>query len=345
MIEVNNPLVSVIVPVYNVEKYIDLCVQSIINQTYKNLEIILVDDASPDTSSKKCDLWVKKDKRIKTIHKTKNEGLFQARITGLEAMKGSFFTLVDSDDYLDTDFITQLLYRGLETGADIVIENTFMPVDDQGVVGESVEMPKLHTCENVFDGFMRNLSKESWGWCVWSKLYKSSVYYKSQKHLLRINRKINAAEDILFSTVFASFAEKVVYTEGCTGYYYRQNTTSITRLASNDASISRLVSISDVLLEMKEYMENLKLLKGRERLFDMFKEHLFSNYVWSLHNDYMKILSKLEAQNNDLNYAKARLEESNLELSSRLSDVVNSKSYKVGRAVGAPYNKIKRMLK
>ena len=92
-------LLSVVVPVYNVEKYLDRCIKSIINQTYKNLEIILVDDGSVDTSGKICDKYAFKDKRINVIHK-ENEGLSEARNTGVKLSKGNYITFVDSDDIL-----------------------------------------------------------------------------------------------------------------------------------------------------------------------------------------------------------------------------------------------------
>ena len=104
-----NPLISIIVPVYNVEEYLDKCVESIVNQTYKNIEVILVDDGSPDNCPKMCDDWAKKDKRIKVIHK-KNGGLSDARNKGIDESKGEYLSFVDSDDYI-TDNYVELLYN------------------------------------------------------------------------------------------------------------------------------------------------------------------------------------------------------------------------------------------
>ncbi len=91
---IDNPLVSVVVPVYNVEKYLDRCVQSVVNQTYENLEIILVDDGSTDKSAPLCDSWAKADSRIKVVHK-KNSGLGMARNTGLESACGKYIFFFD----------------------------------------------------------------------------------------------------------------------------------------------------------------------------------------------------------------------------------------------------------
>jgi len=95
-----NQLISVIVPVYIVEPYLDRCVQSIVNQTYKNLEIILVDDGSPDNSPAMCDAWAEKDSRIRVIHK-ENGGVSSARNAGLDMATGSYITFVDADDWLE----------------------------------------------------------------------------------------------------------------------------------------------------------------------------------------------------------------------------------------------------
>lgn len=109
----NNLLVSIIVPVYNVEKYLKKCVQSIINQTYKNLEIILVDDGSSDNSGKICDEFAQKDNRIKVIHKI-NGGQADARNKALDIMNGEWVSFVDSDDFIDKFHIENLYLQAIK---------------------------------------------------------------------------------------------------------------------------------------------------------------------------------------------------------------------------------------
>ena len=99
-----SPIVTVIIPVYNVEKFLDRCVQSVVNQTYKNLEIILVDDGSPDNCPAMCDEWSRKDSRIKVVHK-RNAGLGMARNTGIENANGKYIFFFDSDDYVDESIV------------------------------------------------------------------------------------------------------------------------------------------------------------------------------------------------------------------------------------------------
>ena len=111
-------LITVIVPIYNVSQYLDRCVNSIVNQTYKNLEIILVDDGSRDDSSKKCDEYAIKYKNIVVIHK-KNEGLGFARNSGLSIAKGSYIVFVDGDDWIENNAIEALVWLEEENESDI----------------------------------------------------------------------------------------------------------------------------------------------------------------------------------------------------------------------------------
>jgi len=112
-------LVSVVVPIYKVEKYIVRCIESLLNQTYKKLEIILVDDGSPDSCGKICDDYAKKDKRVKSYHK-KNGGLSDARNYGMKRITGDYILFLDSDDWILEECIEILLDEALKSKSDIV---------------------------------------------------------------------------------------------------------------------------------------------------------------------------------------------------------------------------------
>lgn len=134
-------LVSIIVPVYNVEKYLEECIKSVINQTYKNIELILVDDGSTDTSPEVCDKWEKKDNRIKVLHK-KNEGLGLTRNTGINLANGKYIYFLDSDDYIDINTIEICYELAQKNNADIV-NFGFKSVNNDKVIFESIpNMPK-----------------------------------------------------------------------------------------------------------------------------------------------------------------------------------------------------------
>ena len=121
-------VISIIVPIYNTEKYLNECVDSIINQTYKNIEIILVNDGSTDNCLKICDEYAKKDKRVKVIHK-ENGGLSSARNSGLDILTGKYVCFIDSDDYVATTFVYDMFNLITKYNADIV-EGSYQTIND-----------------------------------------------------------------------------------------------------------------------------------------------------------------------------------------------------------------------
>lgn len=129
----SSELISIIIPVYNVEKYLDRCLKSVIGQSYSNLEIILIDDGSTDHCPKMCDDWSQKDNRIKVFHK-KNAGLGMARNTGLDNASGDYVFFIDSDDYIELDTVKKCVSTAADTKAEIVIYG-FNNVRDDKVVG------------------------------------------------------------------------------------------------------------------------------------------------------------------------------------------------------------------
>ena len=116
----NNPKVSIVVPCWGVEKYLDKCLISLVHQTLKDIEIILVDDESPDSVPKMCDEWLKKDSRIKVIHK-KNAGLGMACNSGIEIAKGEYIAFCDSDDWVDVTIVEKLMCKLMNTNADLAV--------------------------------------------------------------------------------------------------------------------------------------------------------------------------------------------------------------------------------
>lgn len=165
----NLPLLSVIVPVYKVEAYLDKCISSIVNQSYKNLEIILVDDGSPDRSGAICDKWAAKDSRIRVIHQ-ENQGGGAARNAALDAANGELLAFADSDDYLASDMYAHL-YGLLERGADIAECGYVEVTDDDAAFSQDGEVWVCSAQEamaaHVQDRFFRQL--------IWNKLYRREV--------------------------------------------------------------------------------------------------------------------------------------------------------------------------
>ena len=166
-------LISVIVPVYKVEKCIHKCIESIINQTYDNLEIILIDDGSPDNCPKICDEYALRDNRIKVIHQ-ENKGLSSARNKGIELAKGEYIGFVDSDDYIETSMFQDLYNAIVENNVDISICN-FYVINDK-----TKEKNVKNSCENKQYNKMEALKEilldthiQSY---AWNKLYKRNLF-------------------------------------------------------------------------------------------------------------------------------------------------------------------------
>ena len=163
-------LISVIIPVFKVEKYLEKCIKSIVNQTIENLEIILVDDGSPDQCPKICDYWASKDSRIKVVHK-KNGGLSDARNAGLDIAKGEYISFIDSDDWVALDMYEIMLKAMKEENADICAcgimgcyQNKNVPMPIRPIVGDSKSI------------FSMLYSDALYPVATWNKLYKRKCW-------------------------------------------------------------------------------------------------------------------------------------------------------------------------
>ena len=210
-------LVSIIVPVYNVQQYLDRCLKSLVGQTYQNIEILLVDDGSRDSSGELCDLWGTRDDRIRVFHK-KNGGLSDVRNYGLQRANGEYVCFVDSDDWCDTKYI-EVMYGALaETGSDI-IECDYLCVDsEKDAVSEEIDYPRAVFCgRECFYRFLTDVFFVS----VCNKLYrkdliadewfKPGVYHEDEYWTYKIFSKAQRVCRIRY-----------------TGYFYYQRQNSIT---------------------------------------------------------------------------------------------------------------------
>lgn len=223
------PLISVIVPVYNVERYLDECVQSLLKQTYDHIEIILVDDESKDQSGIKCDEYASKYKNIYVYHK-KNEGLGFARNTGLEHVNGEYLIFLDSDDYLDAHYIDNFYKEMLSNNADACmggytsVQGENQTVVKNGLAGNTfVDKDILNMVVPLMCG--RNKEGQSVQMSACMIMYKTSII-KENDILFPSERKY-ISEDLLFNIDYLKNCKKVVCTDG-TGYYYRYNAQSLT---------------------------------------------------------------------------------------------------------------------
>lgn len=175
MKEITEPLISIVVPIYKVEKYLNRCVDSILNQTYHNIEVILVDDGSPDRCGLICDEYQKKDTRIKVVHK-KNGGLSDARNTGIKIAHGEYITCIDSDDFISQFFLENLW---------VAIKNSKCEIATSWFVNyyEGDKMPKAQKLDikdirvlNREEFYERLLYQNGVEVSAWGKLYKANLF-------------------------------------------------------------------------------------------------------------------------------------------------------------------------
>lgn len=225
------PKVSIIVPIYNVEKYLDRCIQSLVNQTLNDIEIILVDDGSPDNCPSMCDEYAQKDNRIKVIHK-QNAGLGYARNSGLDIATGEYVAFIDSDDYVDLSMYKTLYKRAETINADAVFcgfKTEIFP--NNWHESKEVYEDQLWEGNNVKE-FMYNMIASGKG-VRQERLYQMSVWHAIYRRDIIINHNILfpserdvVSEDIPFQIDFLKNADKVLYLNAYL-YYYCLNETSL----------------------------------------------------------------------------------------------------------------------
>lgn len=258
-------LISVIVPVYNVEKYLEKCVQSICQQTYQNLEIILVNDGSPDQCGLLCDELAKKDSRIKVIHKV-NGGLSDARNAGIDKASGKYIMFIDSDDYINIRMIEKLHHCLTENSADMSIcQFKYVYENDIVDIHEALEDGEVHVfdapehIENLFNE--RNLQTV----VAWNKLYKKELWDR-----LRYPKgKIHEDEFVIHHLL--NLCSKVVYLD-MKLHYYLQRSSSIMGISY---SLKRLQGVEALLERVHFYKGTPFELKARYRYLQVLIENFY----------------------------------------------------------------------
>ena len=246
-------LISIIIPIYKVEDYLCRCVDSIINQTYQNLEIILVDDGSPDKCPQICDEYAQKDSRIKVIHK-ENGGLSDARNAGMEVATGDYISYIDSDDWVSLDFFEVLIENAIQNDSD-VIECSVVKVYENSEVCMNEEDESVQNF-NTEDALQELIGEKNFRQHVWNKLYKTEIV----KDILFPVGKLNEDE---FWTYKIFGNAKTVTRIHKTMYFYFQRGDSI---MGKQYSLSRL-DVLEALSERQKYVEqNFESISGITKL-------------------------------------------------------------------------------
>ena len=220
------PLISVIVPVYRVEKYLERCVESILSQTYENLEVILVDDGSPDRCPAICDSYAQKDARVKVIHQ-ENKGLSGARNAGIELAAGEYLAFVDSDDYVSLHFIEALYQLLQETGCAIG-QCRFTYVKGEALPEEGNSAFCIYRGESLMEQLYGPEEKATYFVVAWNKLYRAGLF--KETGIRYPEGRIHEDEATTYQLFHA--ARKLAFLDKAMYGYYTENGGSITSVFS-----------------------------------------------------------------------------------------------------------------
>lgn len=282
-------LVSIIIPVYKVEAYLKECIESVINQTYKNLEIILVDDGSPDNCGQICDKYAYIDNRIKVIHK-ENGGLSSARNAGLEIATGDYISFIDSDDFMSKDFIEKLHHLCIKNNVEIAVCD-YTKFEDKSKIKEVEKSEEKIQLYNSYE-MQKNMYIENYAKMVvvWNKLYKKSIYEKLRFPIGKIN------EDEFTTYKAYHFAENIAVTNEPL-YFYRYNENSIMGKKYNERRLDFFYAYD----ERKEFYKSLKEKELYESTVIKYQELIIDHYLLAKTSDKdsEKILKKIIEKSNE----------------------------------------------
>ena len=256
------PKISVIIPVYNVSDYLERCVNSVLRQTFKDFEIILVDDGSTDGSAKKCDEYAKVNNNIQVIHK-KNGGLSDARNHGIRVAKGDYIAFIDSDDWVNERFLEEMYTNINEYDADISVVNFSMVYSNgkQNITDcKEGSFSGQDTLNMYFNGFMMICLE-----VAWNKLYKRSLFEDIRYPVGKLNEDAFTTYKLIDKSVRVYISKEVLY-------YYFQRPGSITHAKFSRSCLDKY----DAFVERSRYfkeknMHNLFKQNERER-FNCIKE-------------------------------------------------------------------------
>ena len=248
------PLVSIIVPVYNAEKYLNRCIDSILSQTMTDFELLLIDDGSKDNFGRICDEYAEKDARVRVFHKP-NGGVSSARNLGLDNAKGKWITFVDADDRCSCNYLEHLLSK-VDDDTDLII--SYAVICDS--TGEKAEVyPEYKVNATNFERLFVD-SDMHWHTSPWAKLYRASIIYENS---LRFNEMMHIGEDADFLFSFMLITDKI-YVSSDTDYYYTCDvsgslTKRINTIDSEIASYRTILCLVNRTIQQKNIKDNRSL--------------------------------------------------------------------------------------
>lgn len=255
-------IISIIVPIYKVEKYLDRCINSILNQTFTDFELILVDDGSPDRCGDICDEYAKKDKRIKVIHK-ENGGLSDARNSGLDVATGKFVAFIDSDDFIHKDMY-MILYNAIIDSKSDISQCKFKYFFKEDELNKNIINDGNYKIYNNIDAIEEVIENKNLNVNVWNKLYKKELFNDIRFPKGKIHEDEFVTYKVFYKASSISFVDKELY------YYF-----------SNDLGIMKNININSRFDWIEAIEERNKFLLSikEKKLFNKSNIYLFFNLI------------------------------------------------------------------
>ncbi len=267
-------LLSIIVPIYNAEQYLIQCIESIINQTYDNLQIIFVDDGSTDSSLEICNFYAQKDKRIVIVQK-ENGGVVSARKAGVKAANGKMIGFVDADDWIEPDYFENMMAIFMETNADIVAGGHFHDIGESSVKVLNHVSVGLHETRAILDQLIYSGEFYEYGITpqLYTKIIRSDILKATQES---VDERIQCGEDAAVTYPSVLKAKRLYVTDFC-GYHYVQHQGSMTKTENREESVLIQVLIKFLEESIGNLVSDIVLRDGlREQL------RIYNNYMLSL---------------------------------------------------------------
>lgn len=287
------PKISIIVPCYGVEKYLDRCMESLVNQSLRDIEIIMVDDKSPDKVPAMCDEWARKDTRVRVIHKPENEGLGFARNTGLNIACGDYVAFIDSDDFVNTDMFADLYHEAEGSRAEVVFSNFHVENNKGWHVCREVSKRMEWSGEEVIDFALDMVASKPGVACerrfqmsVWHSIYKRSMIEENNIRF-HSEREVNS-EDFPFQMDFLLKARKVVFVPQAY-YHYCLNSTSLTQTFNVD-KFRRIENLYNLLCEKLDGISGAQ--ERLDRFYMGYERHRIQELMMSATQGKSSILRK-----------------------------------------------------
>ena len=299
------PKISIIVPVYNAERFLYRCIDSILAQTFTDFELLLIDDGSPDRSGEICDEYARKDSRIRVFHK-ENGGVSSARQMGIEVARGEYSIHVDSDDWIEEDMLYCMYQKVIDSGNDIVILDYYR---NDKYMAEILPDNHIQAIYDMLSGKIRGV--------MWNKLVKHSLYKANN---IAFPQNINFCEDVYVCALLYLYTDKIVHVPKAY-YHYVDRIDSITRSLNKSIIIQRadfVNLISRVLINnglqtkcLLWHKIDLKWLMF-DSLFFSYNEYksyfadIFRQYSYTEYPQYLKNILILYLSNNRLGWSVFR---------------------------------------